>query len=677
MIHHHTNNLLKYSLYASLALGFVSSGAAAQDGPASKPAADLAEASLEDLMNMEISSVSKKKERLSDAAAAVYVITNDDLRRSGVTNIPDALRMVPGISVARINSSAWAVTARGFNNQYTDKMLVLIDGRTVYSGIFSGVYWDEQDYPLQDVERIEVIRGPGGTLWGANAVNGVINIITKNAKDTRGGLLHAGGGSEDTGFGTFRYGGKIGKETYGRVYGKYNTHDNSKNLAGDNADDDWSAGRGGFRVDSNINERDSFTFQGDAYRGNFGESGSHLLLAPPFAVPFDDNVKTAGGNLLARFTHAESANSEFQVQTYFDNRVRRDRSFDLEENTFDADFQHRMAILPGHDFLWGMNFRWKDTQVEGTRELIFDPDHRSTGLVSAFAQDTIHVIDKQLKLILGSKFEYNDLSGFEIQPNARAAWEINDRNTVWAAVSRAVRTPSLVDFDLKLDFLTFPAGAGVGEARILGNPRMKSEELIAYELGYRVKPADELFLDAAGFVNSYENLRSGETRPTFIELTPAPPHAVVPTVFENRLHGIAYGGELSATWVPKDGLRFAAAYSYINIDLKRSPSSNDTAGEVTEGSTPRNQLHLRSFINVSKTVELDTLLNYVERLPDLGVRGYVRLDARVGWKPKDNIEFSFGLQNIIDTTHREFGNPTIENPTLLERAVVASVTIRF
>lgn len=638
---------------------------------------DLTQVSLEDLMNMEVSSVSKQKERLSDAAAAIYVITSEELRRSGVTSIPEALRMVPGLTVARINANSWAISSRGFVDQFANKMLVLVDGRTVYTGMFSGVYWDMQDYPLEDIERIEVIRGPGGTLWGANAVNGVINIITKNSADTQGGLVHAGGGSEERFFTTIRYGGKITEDIAFRIFGKYFDQDASRSPAGGAADDDWHMARAGFRSDMNITKNDRLMVQGGIHRGNEGTFGSIPLLAPPFSAPYSDNVTVEGEHVLARWEHEESKTSDLALQLYYDTFERDERLYLVRENTVDLDFQHRFEPVPDHNFLWGLGYRLKSTLYDSAGPISFNPERRETDVASGFAQDTIDLSGDRLKLTIGSKFEHNDYTGLEIQPSARVAWVINDKNTIWGAVSRAVRTPSPVDRDLKIDLSAFPLGGGVGESEVFGTHGVNSEDLIAYELGYRTRPGDSIFIDISAFVNSYNNLRSNETEAAFVEATPAPVHTVIPVRFRNRVEGETYGVELASTWAVRDHLKFHTGYSFMNIELNRSNTSNDTNYKTLEGTNPQHQVFTRASLDLAKDVDLDIAAKFVDRLPAQGVRAYVKLDARVAWRVRENIELSLTGVNLADTTHREFGTPTIEHPTLIERAVVAAIVIRF
>ncbi|MCK5229802.1 MAG: TonB-dependent receptor, partial [Desulfobulbaceae bacterium] len=420
---------------------------------------DMTELSLEELMNIEITSVSKKPEKLADAAAAVFVVTREDIRRSGVTSIPEALRMAPGINVARIDSNKWAVTSRGFNGRFANKLLVLIDGRSVYTPSFSGVHWEVIDIFLEDVDRIEVIRGPGATLWGANAVNGVINIITKHAADTQGGLIAMGAGTEERGFGGVRYGTDMGETTYGRFYAKgFKRDEFVHNTTGDDAGDDWDMLRGGFRLDSLLYDRDSVTVQGDIYQGNMNQT-LHLptVSGPFFNKIVEDKAEVEGWNLLTRWQHTLSPTSDFTLQVYYDRTNRDEFVYGEIRDTFDIDLQHQFAAYKRHEVIWGLGYRYTHDDFSDSEILRLDPDSRSDELFSAFVQDKITLMEDCLWLTIGSKFEHNDYTGYEIQPNARLFWAPHTDHKVWASVGRAVRTPSRMEDDIWFINTTFPS----------------------------------------------------------------------------------------------------------------------------------------------------------------------------------------------------------------------------
>ena len=470
--------------------------------------------SIEDLMEIEVTSVSRKAERLSDASAAVFVITREDIRRSGVTSIPEALRMAPGLEVARIDSSKWAITARGFNGRFANKILVLFDGRTVYSPLFSGVFWDRQDTLLEDIDRIEVIRGSGATLWGANAVNGVINIITKNAGETVGGLVTAGGGNQERGFGSVRYGLKLGEDTTLRLFAKYLDRTPFVDAAGREAADSWHAVRGGFRLDSEPSEKNTLTIQGDIYDGRLGETYTLPLLVPPFSQTFDSRSSNFGANLLSRWKHVFSDTSDMSLQLYYDRTEQTMAILGEKRDTLDIDFQHRFELGDRQELIWGAGYRFTHDNITNTPTASIQPASLGQDLFSAFVQDSITIVRDKLRLTLGSKFEHNDMTGFEVQPNARLLFTPNERNTLWAAVSRAVRTPSRTENDILLNQLTIPPSTpqNPGPIPVLvevkGSNTHISEELIAYEVGYRAKPHPRFLLDIAAFYNIYHHLNS-------------------------------------------------------------------------------------------------------------------------------------------------------------------------
>jgi len=635
--------------------------------------------SIEDLMDVEITSVSKKVESLSDASAAIFVITQEDIRRSGVTSIPEVLRMVPGLEVARIDSNKWAITSRGFNGRFADKMLVLIDGRSVYSPLFSGVFWDRQDTVLEDIERIEIIRGPGATLWGANAVNGVINIITKNAGETIGGLVTAGGGNQERGFGSVRYGLKLGEDTTLRLFAKYLDRAPFGDAAGREAADGWHAVRGGFRLDSDPSEKNTLTFQGDIYDERLGETYTTPLLLPPYSQTFDSGSSNFGADLLSRWKHTFSDSSDMSLQLYYDRTEQTMAILGEKLNTLDIDFQHRFNLGDRQELVWGAGYRFIHDKTSDTPTISMQPDCIDQNLFNVFVQDSITIVRERLRLILGSKFEHNDMTGFEVQPNARLLFTPNGRQTVWAAVSRAVRTPALTENNILYNEQTIPPSTpqNPGPIPVLvevkGSSDHKSEELLAYELGYRAKPHPRFSLDIVAFYNIYQHLNSLPSTGA-ISIEPSPmPHIDEVFVIGNGINAKTYGVELSSVWSVLDWWCLHAAYTFLEINTH----SNDNPSLQPDPS-PRHQVSLRSQTDLTKDVEFDLWLRYVDSLPSINIGAYVTLDTRLSWRPAKNLELSLVGQNLIHDRRLEF-IPEIINtmPTGAERSFYGKITWNF
>src|SRR3984893_5902892 len=660
---------------------FVAVNVCAQ-GPQNVP--DVTTLSVEDLMNMQVSSVSRHRQKLADAAAAVFVLTQEDIRRSGATSIPEALRLVPGLEVARIDENKWAIGSRGFNGRFDNKLLVLIDGRSVYTPLFSGVYWNIQDVMLEDLDRIEVIRGPGATLWGANAVDGVINIITKPAASTQSGVVTAGGGTEERGSGSARYGSKFGNNTHYRVYGKYFDWGPSNYANGATANDGWNALRGGFRADWTPSGPNSLTFEGDLYRSNYNETLTVPSLIPPYSNTFPTSGVYSGGNILGRWNHATEGGS-MSLQMYYDNTTTVDNSLFVDhQNTFDIDFQDGFHVGDSHQLVWGLGYRSIRDRNDPSFTVSLMPNHVSLNLFSAFVQDEINLVDNRLRLTLGSKFEHNTFTGFEIEPNARLLWTLSPNQSVWTAVSRAVRTPALTEEGLRLNSAVIPPGAPGNRSpfpavlAVFGSHQFNSEDLLAYELGYRVQATSNLSLDIATFYNNYSNLRTAEPGTPFVEDSPAPTNIVVPFVAENKMSGGTYGVELFADWKVLPVWRVTGSYSYLQMDIHKNANSNDTTPDNPNGSSPRHQWYVRSSADLPRHFDLDTTLRFVDHLPSLNLPSYYSLDAHLGWRPVRNLELSIGGQNLLDHQHLEFLPDFVNTaPTVVKRSIFGGITVTF
>lgn len=634
--------------------------------------------SLAELSNIKVTSISKTEENAFRAPVPIFVITEEDIRRSGATSIPEVLRMAPGIEVARISANKWAITARGFNDQLANKLLVLMDGRSVYNGHFSGVYWDVQDTLLEDIDRIEVIRGPGGSTWGSNAVNGVINIITKQAKATQGTYISATGGT-DGGIGEGRYGGMLGDNGYYRSYVKYLDHDNFREMDGHNAFDGWHAGRGGFRVDWDKSPQESFTVQGDAYQGKENEGRTLWLpsLAPPFmqAFPDDDGGKVSGGNVMFKWENTISTTSGTYVQAYIDNAIRDYSYLGQEQNTFDVDFQHHWMVAEKHHVTWGAGGRYTYQSIDESPVFDHLSNHRYDVLYSLFAEDKITLLPETLEAVIGSKLEHNPYTGLEAQPSARLAWFLSEQQTAWAGISRAVRTPNFVEHNFNTIVSVMPpgtlgTGTPAGFVKWQGNPAMESETLIAYELGYRARPTNKFSVDVTGYYHDFNRLATLERSALF----PAPDMAFF-LRFDNRASGEVYGAEVSATYDAAENWRLVSAYTLSRLSLHRDAGSTDNLEEPLEGRTPRNKVSLHSYWNVTEELMVDNGVYFVDNLS--GIPAYMRVDARVAWQPVAVVELGLVGQNVFDHAHPEFPESLLASPTEVPRAVFGYVAWRF
>lgn len=651
---------------------------------------------IESLMGIEVTSVSKKPQSLSHSAAAIYVITSEDIRRSGVTTIADALRMVPGVNVGRINSSQWAVTARGLNGRYADKLLVLMDGRSLYTPLFSGVFWEVQDTMIEDIERIEVIRGPGATIWGADAVNGVINIITKHTADTLGGLAVAGGGSYERTFGRARYGTVLGEGIFGRIYAKADDRDSFVRADnGSNAGDDWKIMRTGFRVDGTPDADHSFTMQGDLYSGDIDQQIILPTLASPYSMTVDEDGEVAGGNFQASWEKIFFSDSGFSIKAYYDRAERKEVYLHEETDMAEVELRHRFSPFERHDVVWGLQYRYIEDLKHDSYYIDFEDNTRDSNLYGFFLQDEITLLQDQLYLTLGSKLEHNDYSGYEVQPSIRCMWHLYERHNLWASISRAVRTPSDVEQNVTgikafvyppysgLNFLPLPAVAGVK-----GNQAFDSQEVIAHEMGWRMLITKDISLDTALFYNKYDALRTFWYRLAEENAFFYPDHVEMYGIATNEGEGSVHGAELAVACQPTDKLKVDVAYSWIQDKFINSEMMN-----INE--SPAHQFSVHGSWRATEDITLDLWLRYVDETIWIYTPGtsndtlfenaafrynadsYLTCDFQMEWHLMENLSLSLVGQNLLDSGHVEATQDYYTPPTEIERGVYAKVTYGF
>lgn len=651
---------------------------------------DLLRMSPRELSNIKVTSVSKQKENASEAASAVYVLTKDKIRRMGVTSIPEALRMVPGLFVANIDSNKWVVSSRGFSGQFANKLLVLIDGRSVYTPLSSGVYWDTQNVLLEDIDRIEVIRGSGGTLWGANAVNGVINIITQHSQYTQGTFGSLGIGNYEQN-GSARYGGKFGDKGHYRAYVQAFKRGDTETPSGISGHDEWEMTQGGIRTDWEPSPFDSITIQGDTYHGR--KEWLYTLpnvlpsASPTFTQTNPFREKLWGGNILGKWKHSHSETAESELQLYYDIATR--DSFALEQtiHTFDADYQNFFKVGNRNNVVWGVGVRSILFNLNPSFFIDYSSSHSSEQLYSAFFQDKIDIIPDKLSLTLGSKFEYNEHTNFEFQPNVRGAWKISENQTLWSAVSRTTRTPSLSEdttsivvsqritpdlFDVDNDTNTLELMPVL--LRWVGSNNTESEEVISYELGYRIQPLDRISVDATAFFNDYDNLRTLEQGPVGVSALISP-HYTIPLTSNNKADGEVYGLEIDVNWDITKRWNVAGNYSLLRQHLHLDSDSTDPTFENGERTSPKNQIKLRSNLDLPYNVEFDNFFYFIDNLG--GVKNYIRFDTRIGWKPIDQLEFSLIGHNLLDDYHQEHTSGLYTPSVEIGRSVFGQMKVRF
>jgi iron complex outermembrane receptor protein len=635
---------------------------------------DVRTLSLEQLLDVDVTTVSRVPDSPAQTPAAVTVITREDIRRSGVTTLVDALRLAPGVHVAQVDANKWAVGIRGFTDRLSRAMLVLIDGRAVYSPLFAGTFWEMQDTLLEDVDRIEVVRGPGGTLWGANAVTGIINIITRTSDATQGTLVSAGAGSEQRGFFGVRHGGRLGSLTW-RAYGKGATRDAAAPLRLPTFDA-WRMGQAGFRTDWAPDLRRSLTVQGDLFRGEAGQRVTVTSYDAPFSREVDDEVAMGGGNLLARWVSRTSTGTAVTMQAWYDRTRRRDVAFEETRQTMDLDLQVALARTGRHRLVWGLGYRVSadDTQSLPPRQFI--PAARTTHLYSAFLQDQIALVPSRLELSLGTRIEHNAYSGIEVQPSVRLAWTPDPAHTVVASVTRAVRTPSRVEADYVTGSLLSPQVPFF--LRLEPNDAFDAEQLIAYETGYRVRAGSRLFLTASAFVNHHQDVldtRAGATR-----VEPGAggrPRLILPVQFVNALHGNSHGLELTGDARLRPWWRWTASYSWLRVQLSRDAGAQRGSQEVrSEGGSPQHQGLLRWSFDLPGTWEADWMARAVGALPAVGIAPYLTSDVRVAWRWRDRATVELVGRNLPQAGHVEFTGGTAGN-VAMPREVYTAVTFTF
>ena len=629
-------------------------------GPAiagQRPGVNLADLSIEELLAIRVVSGSKKSQLVTETAAAIYVITADDIRRQNASTLTELLRQVPGLLVAREATGEWAISIRGFNDKHANKLLVLMDGRTVYSPLYGGVEWDVQDLMLEDIERIEVIRGPGAALWGANAVNGVINIITKSSADTMGGLVALDAGTLERGAIAARYGGSIGSKAHYRVFTKYFDRKSLQNAAGDTPWGGWTNFRQGGRVDLSPSQNDSIMVTGEWSHGNLrGPDNEIVSFTAPFESAVDEHDKTTASFLMTRWTRRLSEGSEFDLQIFHDRIHQYDGlGHDKDESIAmtDVEFSHHVKVLSRHDLVWGAGFRRVHDVILPAFDSSFTPGSFTARTFNSFIQDEI-ALRPQLRLTAGTKVEWNAFSKIEIQPTARLWWAPSPAHSAWTAVSHAVRVPSRSERDQdELDSIGENDNGDVEYEQLVASPLFESEQLTSYELGYRFVSAARLSVDVASFYNVYADLQTLETQQSLVTNEPIA-GVMTPLIRANLVRGRVAGAEVTAFWTASNSVRLSGNYTRLFMRLHADPDSNDEDAEAFQEKNAENLFYLRAYADLPHRLDLTMEVRYVGAIVGEGVNGYAEGNVHVARLLGQGLRLSLSVENLFHARHAEW-----------------------
>ena len=634
---------------------------------------------IQQLMNVTVTSAGKRSEKYYSTAAAVYVISNDDIRRSGAMSIPEALRLAPGVEVQHVNANQIAVSIRGQNDVFSDKLLVLMDGRALYTPTFSGVWWLVQNYPMEDIDRIEIIRGPSGAVWGSNAVNGVINIITKHARRTEGLMVSGGVGTEEKGFGTFRYGWRS-KDTSFRAYGMTENRDGG--IYDPRVADIWGIGQGkdtpdqrrfsqaGFRMDRDASHMTQIALMGNTYKVKAGAFG-YLASPGEAAIPHISNDTYSGKNLLMKVDHDLTGDMHLSTQLYYDRYQMDVPAFDEIRDTYDAELQLDLPQFLRQAVSIGGGYRLSRADITNSPAL--QMDNKTTRHYSFFIQDDIHIIQDRLKLTAGLKAEHNQYSAWEMQPSLRAIYSAEQWG-VWAAASRSVRTSNMIDNGINFDVKSGPGYVG----RLYGDGRMKPERVTAYEVGLRFHPDEDLLVQLTAFKMFYKDVADvyQNRADAFVENT----YLVIPIYLQNVLDGRSRGVEADFTWQAHDRVKLKGSFTHQRSHYDPAPiddAETRYTAYVLRDQTPENRYHIGASVDAGYDVELDVNFSHWDRFRQDRVQRYNRLDARIGWKPNRYVELSFAGKNLLQATHAEDLESTLEASTLQQQSYLFKATYSY
>ncbi len=630
----------------------------------------LKQLTLEQLSAVQITSITKDPVAAFQTPAAIGVITSRDIRRLGVRTLPDLLRLIPGVNVAQIDSSEWAVGIRGFQGKLSKSVLVLIDGRSVYTPLFAGVYWDAQDVLMEDIDRVEIIRGPGGTIWGSNSVNGVINIITKNARETRGSLVSVGGGNTEQGFIDWRYGAGTDQLSY-RLFGKAFNRSAQERAGGGNYDD-WQRGQAGARVDWQINGREALTIQGDLYAAKAGQLLQISQFSPPSSTAEQDDRYLNGQNVMATWRRVLSSEADVQLRVYFDRTERHELNYKETRHTLDLDFVQHASANRNH-VTWGLGARLSPSDFTmQVPSVDFQPHNQTYRIFSGSFEDEVLLARNRLSVTGGVKIEHTSLSGFNYQPSARVSWTPDQGQTVWGAYTRAVRTASRIEDGFVFSALLNPSPPTY--VRLVGDGKFEPEELNGFEMGYRKYITQRGFVSVSLFRNRYDDLLSVELQNSIVETNPQPDHTVLPLLLRNGIKATTTGGEVATLWDMAYWLRTRASYSLVRLDAKRKEGSNDasTVGQL-EGDTPQHKVVLQGLLSLPKKFEANLAYRYVSSVPDQKTPGYSTGDVRVGRPVGEHFQIELVGRDLLQPSHQEYLGPP-GGPVRVKRSGYISLT---